>query len=93
MFWAIFFVIFAGLGVGLGFAFQEPLILSIIGIVLGIVVATSILAGMRKVNKNVQFVYGAANYVRNNSLNIDYRKSLFLYSKVTKTPRADTNKK
>ena len=90
MFWGIFFLIFAGLGVGLGFAFQEPLILSIIGIVIGIIVATSILLGMRKKNKNVQFEYGASNYVRKDSFNINYRKSLYLYSKVTKTRRSSS---
>ena len=89
LFWMIFFLIFAGVGVGLGFAFESVLLLSIIGAVLGIVVATSVLAGMRKANKNVRFVYGAANYIRNNSLNIDYRKSIFLYSKVTKTRRSN----
>ena len=87
MFWFIFFLIFAGIGLGLGFALSEILILSIIGVVTGAIVATAILLGMRKKNKNVQFVYGASNYVRDNSLNIDYRKSLFLYSKITKTPR------
>ena len=87
MFWFIFFLIFAGIGLGLGFALSEILILSIIGVVTGAIVATAILLGMRKKNKNVQFVYGASNYVRDNSFNIDYRKSLFLYSKITKTPR------
>ena len=93
MFWFIFFAIFAGLGVGLGFALGEPLIISIIGAVVGIIVSTVILLGMRRKNKNVQFVYGASNYVRQDSFNIDYRKSLFLYSKVTKTARPKNNSK
>ena len=88
MFWMIFFLIFAGIGVGLGFAFESVLLLSIIGIVLGIIVATSVLLGMRKQNKNVQFQYGAANYVRDKSFNIDLRKSIYLGSKVTKTRRS-----
>ena len=71
----------------------EPLIISLIGAFVGIIVATTVLLGMRKKNKNVQFEYGAANYVRKDSFNIDYRKSLFLYSKVTKTPRPKSNSK
>ena len=87
-FWFLFFAIFTGIGVGLGFAFGEPLIISIIGAVIGIIVATSILLGMRKANKNVQFQYGASNYVRDKSFNIDLRKSIYLGSKVTKTRRS-----
>ena len=90
MFWAIFFVLFTGIGVGLGFAFGEPLILTIIGAVIGIIVATSILLGMRRANKNVQFQYGASNYVRDKSFNIDLRKSIYLGNKVTKTRRASS---
>ena len=89
-FWFLFFAIFTGIGVGLGFAFESPLILSIIGAVLGIIVATSILLGMRKANKNVKFQYGAANYVRDKSFNIDFRKSIYLGCKVTKTRRASS---
>ena len=90
MFWAIFFVLFTGIGVGLGFAFGEPLILTIIGAVIGIIVATSILLGMRRANKNVQFQYGASNYVRDKSFNIDLRKSIYLGNKVTKTRRTSS---
>ena len=90
MFWGIIFAIFAAIGVGLGFAFESLLILSIIGAGMGILVATTVLLGMRKKNKNVQFEYGASNYVRKDSFAINYRKSLYLYSKVTKTRRSSS---
>ena len=86
-FWSLFFAIFAGIGVGLGFAFQSWVV-AVIFAVVGIIAATSILLGMRKANKNVQFQYGAANYVRDKSFNIDLRKSIYLGSKVTKTRRS-----
>ena len=93
MFWFIFFLIPVALWVGLGFALEQLLIMSGIGVIVGAIMATSILLGMRKVNKNVQFEYGASNYVRKDSFLINYRKSLFLYSKVTKTPRPKNNSK
>ena len=88
-FWSLFFAIFAGIGVGLGFAFQSWVV-AVIFAVVGIIAATSILLGMRKANKNVQFQYGASNYVRDKSFNIDLRKSIYLGSKVTKTRRASS---
>ena len=93
MFWFIFFLIPVAICVGLGFALDALLILLGIGVIVGAIIATSVLLGMRKVNKNVKFEYGAANYVRDNSFNINYRKSIFLYSKVTKTPRPQSSKK
>ena len=93
MFWFIFFLIPVAICVALGFVFDALLILAAIGVITGAIIATSVLLGMRKVNKNVKFEYGAANYVRDNSFNINYRKSIFLYSKVTKTPRPQSSKK
>ena len=92
LFWSIFFLIFLGIGIGLGFAFDEFIVGLIIGII-GVIASTSILLGMRKANKNVQFQYGASNYVRDNSFHIDYRKSIYLYSKVTKTRRSSSSSK
>ena len=89
----LFFAIGVGLGALLGLLIESIWIGLLIGAVIGIIMATAILLGMRKKNKNVQFQYGAANYVRPNTFNIDYRKSLFLYSKVTKTKRASSDNK
>ena len=93
MFWFIFFLIPMAICVGLGFALDALLIMLGVGVIVGAIIATSILLGMRKVNKNVKFEYGASNYVRPDSFAINYRKSLFLYSKVTKTPRPKNNSK
>ncbi len=93
LFWMLFFAVGVGLGALLGLLIESIWIGLLIGAVVGIIMATAILLGMRKKNKNVQFQYGAANYVRPNTFNIDYRKSLFLYSKVTKTKRASSDNK
>ena len=66
-----------GLFIGLG-----------IGAIFAIVIATVIVLAMRSKCKNVKFQYGAANYVRDNSFGINYRKSIYLYSRVSKTRRA-----
>ena len=91
LFWLLFFIIPTGIGLGIGFIAEAVLTWLAVGIVIGAIVASSVLIGMRRANKNVKFVYGAANYVRDNSFNIDYRKSLFLYSKITKTARPKSN--
>ena len=97
-FWFLFFFIFlaviggaiggilfansgeiSGLLIGLG-----------IGAVFGIIFATIIVLAMRRKNKNVKFEYGASNYVRDNSFGINYRKSIYLYSRVSKTRRAQS---
>ena len=97
-FWFLFFFIFlaviggifggilfansgeiSGLFIGLG-----------IGAVFGIIFATIIVLAMRRKNKNVKFEYGASNYVRDNSFGINYRKSIYLYSRVSKTRRAQS---
>ena len=90
LFWLLFFAIGAGLGVGLGAIIEEILIGLLIGAVIGAIVSSVVLAVMVKKNKNVNFQYGAASYVRDNSLNIDYRKSIYLYKKVTKTRRSSS---
>ena len=59
-----------------------------IGAVFAIALATTIVLAMRSKCKNVKFQYGASNYVRDNSYGINYRKSIYLYSRVSKTRRA-----
>ena len=59
-----------------------------IGAVFAIGLATTIVLAMRSKCKNVKFQYGASNYVRDNSYGINYRKSIYLYSRVSKTRRA-----
>ena len=66
-----------GLFIGLG-----------IGAIFAIVIATVIVLAMRSKCKNVKFQYGASSYVRDNSFGINYRKSIYLYSRVSKTRRA-----
>ena len=89
LYWFIFFAIFTGLifGVVAIAAWDYWLIGLAIGAVFGIILGTAIVLGMRRKNKNVKFVSGAANYVRENSFLINYRKSLFLYSELSKTAK------
>ncbi len=90
LFWLLFFAVIMGATFGIAYAAsQEVGIPLLIGAVLGAIVSTIILLVMRKANKNVNFQYGAANYVRDNSLDIQYRRSIYLYSTVTKTKRPE----
>ena len=91
MFFMIFFLGLAGIGVGIGAAVGgDALIIGLIaGAVLGLVVALVVTLSMRRANKNVQFQNGAGQYVRDGSYAITDRKSFYLYSKVTKTKKSN----
>jgi hypothetical protein len=98
-FWFLFFFIFTaviggiigGILLGNGGDIVSFFIGLAIGAVMGIIFATIILLAMRRKNKNVHFQYGAANYVRDNSFGINYRKSIYLYSRTSRTARANSN--
>ena len=92
LFFLLFLLGFGGLAFFVTFAicsFEQDKILAsvLIGLVVGLIVAISILAGFKKKNKNVKFEYGAAKYEKENSCYIDTRKDIFLYKKVTKTAK------
>lgn len=90
LFWFIFFFVVVGIVFGLASIVNfSDLWLGglLVGAILGIIIATVILIAMRKKNKNVRFVNGAANYIREGSFKIKERKSFFLYSSITKTSR------
>ena len=93
-FWSIFFFVFAGIGALLAFLLAPEYwwVGLIGGAILGLIAGIICVVIMRGANKNVKFQYGAANYVRDNSFEINYRKSIYLYSNVTKTPRPKDNK-
>ena len=93
-FWTIPFVVFTALFTFLGYVwFDEYWWFGLIGgAILGIIFGIILVLIMRKANKNVKFQYGASNYVRKNSFAINYRKSIYLYSKLTKTPRPQDKK-
>ena len=93
LFWSLFFVLFTAIGLGIGAIIENLIIGLIIGAVIGAIASTGILFGMSRKNKNVQFQYGASPYVRSDSFHINYRRDIFLYSKVTKTSRASSNNK
>ena len=80
-----------GLGAGIGAIIQDIIIGLIIGGVAGAIISSIILFGMSRKNKNVKFQYGASSYVRNGSYHIDFRKDIYLYSKVSKTARASSS--
>jgi len=88
LFWTMFFAIFTLIGLGIGAICGYLVPGLIVGAVVGIFAATAILLGMCKANKNVQFQYGAAPYVRQDSFRINYRRDIFLYSQVSKTARS-----
>jgi hypothetical protein len=92
LFWSLFFIAILGIVTGISVLLDTSfLVYGLIGgSIFGAIISTIILLMMRKANKNVRFQYGAANYVRDNSYNIDYRKSIYLYNKITKTRRSDS---
>ena len=91
MFWSIFFLVFALIGLGIGAIIEYLIPGLIVGAIIGAISSTVILLGMSRTNKNVRFQYGAAPYVRNNSFHITSRRDIYLYRKVTKTPRASSS--
>ena len=94
LFYMLFFLVIGGAAFGLTFWLAESaLVGAIVGVLSGALFALLILLIMRRANKNVKFQYGAANYVRDNSLRILERKELYLYRTVTKTPRPKSNSK
>lgn len=90
LFWSLFFLVIAGAIIGIGAAVEELVGGIIIGAIVGAVISTVILLIMRRANKNVKFQYGAASYVRENSLHIEIRKNIYLYKKITKTRRSSS---
>lgn len=94
LFYMLFFLVIGGAAFGLTFWLSESApVGAIVGVLSGALFALLILLIMRRANKNVKFQYGAANYVRDNSLRILERKELYLYRTVTKTPRPKSNSK
>ena len=91
LFWSLFFLGITGLFTGIGAIAQYIIPWLVAGLVLGIGVASAIIAAMVRKNKNVRFQYGAASYVRNDSFHIHSRRDIYLYHKITKTARASSN--
>ena len=91
LFWSLFFLAITGLFTGIGAIAQYIIPWLVAGLVLGIGVASAIIAAMVRKNKNVRFQYGAASYVRNDSFHIHSRRDIYLYHKITKTARASSN--
>ncbi|MBQ4255930.1 MAG: hypothetical protein II721_08125 [Bacilli bacterium] len=93
--WLIPFLVLAGAVVGITAGVSpDNLVYGILfGALLGIIVATIVLVVLWKINKNVRFQNGAADYVRPGSLNIDYRRSHYLYRTITKTRRPKNDNK
>lgn len=91
LFYLLFFLAIGGAVFGIAFAISTEWLIGLIaGLIMGLVVATVILLAMRRANKPVRFQYGAANYVRPNSLFINNRKEIYLYRTVSKTRRSSS---
>ena len=91
LFYLLFFLAVGGAVFGIAVAISTEWLIGLIaGIILGLVVATIILLSMRRANKPVRFQYGAANYVRPDSLFINNRKEIYLYRTVSKTRRSSS---
>ena len=91
LFYLLFFLLVGGATFGIAFAITTEWLIGLVaGIILGLVAATIILLSMRRANKPVRFQYGAANYVRPDSLFINNRKEIYLYRTVSKTRRSSS---
>ena len=91
LFYLLFFLAVGGATFGIAFAITTEWLIGLVaGIILGLVAATIILLAMRRANKPVRFQYGAANYVRPDSLFINNRKEIYLYRTVSKTRRSSS---
>ena len=91
LFYLLFFLAIGGAVFGIAFVISTEWLIGLIaGLIMGLVVATVILLAMRRANKPVRFQYGAANYVRPNSLFINNRKEIYLYRTVSKTRRSSS---
>lgn len=91
LFYLLFFLLVGGATFGIAFAITTEWLIGLVaGIILGLVAATIILLAMRRANKPVRFQYGAANYVRPDSLFINNRKEIYLYRTVSKTRRSSS---
>ncbi len=89
LFWFLFFLLVGGAIFGIGFGVTSEIIVGIIaGILMGALISTIILLVMRAANKKVRYQKGAANYVKDNSLRITSRNSIYLYRKLSKTKRS-----
>lgn len=91
--WLALFILIAGLIVGVCALIDTEIIVGAIiaGIIIGIISASTTLWKLRRQNKNVRFQYGASPYIRNGSLAITERKSIYLYRTVSKTRRSSNS--
>lgn len=65
--------------------------LLVISILIGVVVAFLVVGAMKAQLKSVRQQSGAANYVIGESLNLTVSRDMFLYKRVSRTPRAKSN--
>ena len=88
--WLLSFLIIGGLASLFSFLMDKEYLVSgiVVGVILGAIFGTVILLALWKKNKNVRFQRGALSYIRDGSINIHTRKSIFLYRRVTKTRRS-----
>ena len=94
LFLFLFFILIGGAVFGIAFAITSDWLVGLIGgLIMGAIFSTIILLIMRRANKPVRFQYGAANYVRKDSLFINNRREIYLYRRVTKTRRSSSNNK
>ena len=70
--------------------FMEPTTI-IVCIAIGFALSAVIMFGVRSKLKSVRRVHNACNYVRSGSFRVTNRRDAFLFSNISKTPRAQSN--
>ena len=89
--WLLFFILFAGISFGVGYAMEKLLVIGAVGSIIGCFISSAILIGFSRKNRNVHFSYGASPYVRSGSFHIFERKNIFLYKNVTRSRRSSSS--
>ena len=66
----------------------------VIGLVLGLILSLVLVFTLKRKNKSADYRYGSADYYKPNSMNVSMSRDIYLYKKVTKTPRNnDSNRR
>jgi hypothetical protein len=97
LFFLLFFVLITAITFLLAFAIcdfesEKIFVSALIGLIVGVVGSIGGVIGLRRLNKNVHFQYGAAQYEKENSCYINMRKDIYLYKKVSKRAKPKNNK-
>ena len=84
----LFFALIGGVfAVALFFGMDRDALGIVIGLGIGLLSSLFIAFAMKRKNKTAKFRYGSEDYYKPNSMKVSFSRDIFLYKKVTRTPR------